>query len=162
MSKKIEKSRHVSLKKLYKSIFLFFYTNIWRIFLRIFRLPKIILRVVLKIMNPPNDFANQLVPMVDLFPALPDPVLVRYHTHIQCPPVLPCLSEAMKQGEIIDPKLGVENWFHEFLLLLLIFFLRLAGLIRHHLANESGIRSTPERYTNGSSAVNIPTLLNIQ
>jgi len=28
---------------------------------------------------------------------------------------------------------------------------RLAGLIRHHLANESGIRSTPERYTNGSA-----------
>lgn len=28
---------------------------------------------------------------------------------------------------------------------------RLAGLIRHHLANESGMRSTPERYTNGSS-----------
>ena len=108
MSKKIEKSRHVSLKKLYKSIFLFL--QIFdEFFYEFFRLPKIILRVVLKIMNPPNDFANQLVPMVDLFPALPDPVLVRYHTHIQCPPVLPCLSEAMKQGEIIDPKLGVEN-----------------------------------------------------
>jgi hypothetical protein len=34
---------------------------------------------------------------------------------------------------------------------------RLAGLIRHHLANESGIRSTPERYTNGSATVKTST-----
>ena len=40
------------------------------------------------------------------------------------------------------------------LLLYNIFVIfRLAGLIRHHLANDSGIRSTSsERYVNGASA----------
>ena len=34
----------------------------------------------------------------------------------------------MKQGEIKDPKLGVEKWFHEFLLLSLIFFFQIGRI----------------------------------
>ena len=39
----------------------------------------------------------------------------------------------------------------------MVIIFRLAGLIRHHLANESGIRSTPERYTNGSASIKTST-----
>ena len=62
------------------------------------RLPKIILTVVPKIMNPSNDFASPIALRVDKgqFPARPDREL--YPTLTRCPQVQPCLSEAMKQG----------------------------------------------------------------
>ena len=62
------------------------------------RLPKIILTVVPKIMNPSNDFASPIALRVDKgqFPARPDREL--YPTLTRCPQVQPCLSEATKQG----------------------------------------------------------------
>ena len=62
------------------------------------RLPKIILTVVPKIMNPSNDFASPIAQRVDKgqFPARPDREL--YPTLTRCPQVQPCLSEATKQG----------------------------------------------------------------
>jgi hypothetical protein len=77
-------------------------------------------------------------------------------TLILCLPAPQCLIVATKQGTT-NSFFSIVNALVETNGTVFVPPPRLAGFIRHHLANESGIRTTPERYTNGGCNVKTST-----